>query len=70
VVDGLHHVEVDEDDEKVRVTVFIGLDPDLRGGWYAAVGSIGWTFAQTARPVGGRLISDGAEPWFLSRKRC
>ncbi|MGH2577418.1 MAG: hypothetical protein ACRDG9_06670, partial [Actinomycetota bacterium] len=32
VVDGLHHVEVDEDDENVRVTVFIGLDPNLRDG--------------------------------------
>ena len=61
VVDGLHHVEVDEDDENVRVTVFIGLDPDLRDGAYVALGLAGWTTAKTARPVGGRLISDGAE---------
>jgi hypothetical protein len=61
VVDGLHHVEVDEDDENVRVTVFIGLDPDLSDGAYVAVGLTGWTIAQTARPIGERLISDGAE---------
>jgi hypothetical protein len=26
-----------------------------------AVGLTGWTIAQTARPIGERLISDGAE---------
>ena len=61
IVDGLHHIEIDEDDQEIRVTVFLGLDPDLRDGAYALVGLTGWTKASTSRPVGRRRISDGAE---------
>lgn len=61
IVDGLHHIEIDEDDRDIRVTVFLGLDPDLRGGAYAPVGLTGWTKGKTSRPVGRRRISDGAE---------
>jgi hypothetical protein len=61
IVDGLHHIEIDEDDRDIRVTVFLGLDPDLLGGWYAPVGLTGWTKGKTSRPVGRRHISDGAE---------
>jgi hypothetical protein len=34
VIDGLHHVEVYEDDEEVRVTVFLGMNHDFRDGAY------------------------------------
>jgi hypothetical protein len=61
IVDGLHHIEIDEDDQDIRVTVFLGLDPDLRSGAYVLVGLTGWTKAKTGRPVGRRRISDGAE---------
>jgi hypothetical protein len=61
IVDGLHHIEIDEDDRDIRVTVFLGLDPDLRSGAYVLVGLTGWTKAKTGRPVGRRRIIDGAE---------
>jgi hypothetical protein len=61
VVDGLHHVEVYEDDQHVRVTVFIGLDPDVRTGAYVALGLTAWTTETTTSPVGRRRIVDGAE---------
>jgi hypothetical protein len=62
VVDGLHHVDVDEDDDEVRVTVYLGLNHDLRGGAYVAVGLTAWTAAVTARPIGRRHVTDGAPP--------
>lgn len=61
VIDGLHHVEVYEDDEEVRVTVLLGLNHDLRGGAYVAVGIGAWTTAKTLQPVGRRHINDGAD---------
>jgi hypothetical protein len=61
VVEGLHHVEVYEDDQNIRVTVFVGLDPDVRAGAYVALGLIAWTTATTTNPVGRRQIVDGAE---------
>jgi hypothetical protein len=60
VVDGLHHLDVDEDDDEVRVTVILGLNHDLRGGAYVAVGLTAWTTAVTDRPVGRRHVTDGA----------
>ena len=62
VVDGLHHVEVYEDDEEVRVTVFLGLNHDVGdGGAYVLIGMGAWTTAKTTQPVGRRYINDGAE---------
>lgn len=61
VVNRLHHIEIDEDDERIQVTVFVGLDPDLRGGAYVAVGFTAWAMAETNRPVASRRISDGSE---------
>ena len=61
VVDGLHHVEVYEDDEEVRVTVFLGLNDDFRGGAYVLVGDGAWTTATTTQPVGRRYVNDGAD---------
>ena len=39
VVDGLHHIEIDEDDDNVLVTVFVGLDPALTAGLTHSSGS-------------------------------
>jgi hypothetical protein len=61
VVDGLHHVEVYEDDEEVRVTVFLGLNHDFRGGAYALVGNGAWTTGTTNQPVVRRYVNDGAD---------
>jgi hypothetical protein len=61
VIDGLHHVEIYEDDEEVRVTVFLGLNHDFRGGAYALLGIGAWTTAKTNQPVGRRYINDGAD---------
>lgn len=61
IVDGLHHVEVYEDHQHIRVTVFVGLDPDVRAGAYVALGLTAWTTATTTNPVGRRHIVDGAE---------
>jgi hypothetical protein len=61
VVDGLHHVEVSEDDDEVRVSVFVGLDPDFRGGAVALVGFTSWTTVRTTGPIASRRIIDGAE---------
>ena len=60
VVDGLHHIEIDEDDDNVLVTVFVGLDPALHGGAYPLVGFTGWTIVKTDRPVASRRIGDGS----------
>src|SRR5919201_1270115 len=59
VVDGLHHVDVDENDDEVRVTVVLGLNHDVVGGWYVAVGLTAWTTVVTDRPVGDRAVTDG-----------
>lgn len=59
VVDGLHHVELYEDDEEVRVTVFLGLNHDFTGGSYILIGMSAWTTARTADPVGPRYVNDG-----------
>jgi hypothetical protein len=61
VIDGLHHVELYEDDEEVRVTVFLGLNHDFRGGTYVLVGITAWTTVETKDPVGRRFVNDGAE---------
>jgi hypothetical protein len=61
VVDGLHHVQVLEDVDEVRVTVFLGLDPDFRGGAVALVGFTSWTTVRTTSPIASRRIIDGAE---------
>jgi hypothetical protein len=61
VVDRLHHIEIDEDDESIQVTVFVGLDPDVRGGAHVLVGFTAWAIAETNRPVASRRISDGSE---------
>jgi hypothetical protein len=61
VVDRLHHIEIDEDDESIQVTVFVGLDPDVRGGAHVVVGFTAWAMAETNRPVASRRISDGSE---------
>jgi hypothetical protein len=61
IVDGLHHVELYEDDEEVVVTVFLGINHDFHGGAVADMGFIAWTSIQTAEPVGRRYVYDGAE---------
>ncbi len=61
VVDGLHHVEVDEDDEEVRVTVFLGMNHGVQEGAYDLAGIGGWTPVQTSKPVGRRYVNDGAD---------
>jgi hypothetical protein len=61
VIDGLHHVEVYEDDEEVRVTVLLGVNHDFRGGAYALAGITAWTSVKTNQPVGRRYVNDGAE---------
>ena len=61
IVDRLHHIEIDEDDGDIRVTVFVGLDPDFRGGAVALVGFARWATAKTNRPVASRRIRDGSE---------
>jgi hypothetical protein len=60
VVHGLHHIEIDEDDENIQVTVFVGVDPDFHGA-AVLVGFARWAMARTDRPVAGRRISDGSE---------
>lgn len=63
MVQGLHHVEIDEGDDNIRVTVFVGMDPDAApDGAYAAVGLPRWVIATTNRPVAGRR-SDGSGIW-------
>jgi hypothetical protein len=61
IVDGLHHVELYEDDEEVVVTLFLGINHDFHGGAVADMGFIAWTRIQTAEPVGRRYVHDGAE---------
>jgi hypothetical protein len=61
VIDGLHHVEVYEDDEEVRVTVFLGMNHDFRDGAYVLTGIGAWTTVKTNQPVGRRYINDGAD---------
>lgn len=51
VADRLHHIEIDEDDESIRVTVFVGLDPDARDGAHVLVGFSAWAMAKTSRRV-------------------
>jgi hypothetical protein len=60
VVHGLHHIEIDEDDENIQVTVFVGVDPDFHGA-AVLVGFARWAIAKTHRPVASRRISDGSE---------
>ena len=61
VVDGLHHVEIYEDEEEVRVTVLLGTNADFQGGGYVLVGMAAWTTVRTSQPVGRRYVHDGAE---------
>jgi hypothetical protein len=61
VIDGLHHVEVYEDDEEVRVSVFLGLNHGVGSGAYVAMGIGAWTTAKTNQPIGRRYINDGAD---------
>jgi hypothetical protein len=61
IIDGLHHVEVYEDDEEVRVTVFLGMNHDFRDGAYVLTGIGAWTTVKTNQPVGRRYINDGAD---------
>ena len=61
IPDGLHHVDLYEDDEEIRVTVYLGLNHDWTGGAHAAVGIGAWTTATTAAPVGRRYVNDGAD---------
>jgi hypothetical protein len=60
MVHGPHHVEIDEGDDSIRVTVFVGMDPDAPEAAYAAVGYCRWVTAITNRPVADRRISDGS----------
>jgi hypothetical protein len=60
VVRGLHHIEIDEDDANIQVTVFVGVDPDFHGA-AALVGFPRWAMDRTDRPVAGRRIRDGSE---------
>jgi hypothetical protein len=60
VVDGLHHLEIYEDDEEVRVTVVLGHNNDYRGGGYVLVGMTAWTTVKTDQPIGRRYVNDGA----------
>jgi hypothetical protein len=55
------HVEVFEDDDEVRVSVFLGLDPDFDGGAVALVGFTSWTTVRTTGPIGSRRIVDRSE---------
>jgi hypothetical protein len=50
IIDGLHHVEVYEDDEEVRVTVFLGLNHAFRGEGHVLMGLLAWTTAKTNQP--------------------
>jgi hypothetical protein len=61
VMHGLHHIEIDEGEDDIRVTVFLGMDPDASSGAYAAVGLPKHATAMTSRPVANRRISDGFE---------
>ena len=61
IPNGLHHVEVYEDDEEVRVTVYLGLNHDWRGGGYVLIGITEWVTATTAQPVAHRYMNDGAD---------
>jgi hypothetical protein len=61
IVDGLHHLELHEDDEEVRVTVFLGLNHDVTDGSYVLIGMSAWTTAHTAEPVGRRYVNDGVD---------
>jgi hypothetical protein len=61
IVDRLHHIEIDEDDRNIRVTVFVGRDRDFHGGAVALVGFARWATAKTNRPVASRRIGDGSE---------
>src|SRR6476620_209713 len=60
MVHGLHHVEIDEGDDNIRVTVFVGMDPHAPNGAYATVGFPRWVTATTNQPVADRRISDGS----------
>lgn len=51
---------LDEDDDNVLVTVFVGFDHDFHGGAHALVGFTRWAIAKTDRPVASRRISDGS----------
>jgi hypothetical protein len=61
IVARLHHVEVSEGEDEVRITVFLGIDPNFRGGAVAAVGFTSWTTVRTTGPIGSRPIIDGSE---------
>jgi hypothetical protein len=61
IPDGLHHVDLYEDDEEVRVTVYLGLNHDWTGGGYVLIGIRAWATLTTARPVAHRYINDGAD---------
>jgi hypothetical protein len=67
IMDDLHSSELNEGDEEVRVTVFLGSNPEPRDApgeeprGYTLVGISGWTSIETKEPVGRRYINDGAE---------
>jgi hypothetical protein len=61
IVDRLHHVEVSEGEDEVRITAFLGIDPNFRSGAVAAVGFTSWTTVRTMGPIGSRRIIDGSE---------
>lgn len=61
IVARLHHVEVSEGEDEVRITVFLGIDPNFDGGAVAAVGFTSWTTVRTVGPIGSRTIIDGSE---------
>jgi hypothetical protein len=71
VVDDLQRVDVYEDDEEVRITALLGLDPGFEGGGVALVGLGAWTEIRLNAPLGTRRIRDGAlvqEPGNLFRQ--
>jgi len=59
IANGLHHVDIDEDDEEVRVSVFLGLNHEWGGGGYVLIGIGGWVAVRTKEPVGRRYVNDG-----------
>ena len=56
---GLHHVEVDETDRKVTITIFDGNDPDAEA--CIELAQRVRTIVKLDRPLGSRTLVDGAE---------
>ena len=55
----LDRVEVEEDDDRVMVTVFLGNDPQARG-WFTLIAAEQTVVVPLARPLAGRTVVDGA----------